>query len=148
MDNQTTPTPAYVLPSSPSFSPTSTQRITNSRLAQFFTVADPLAVKRSVNIETSSRGRHNHNHYVNPASVRGSTINDVDAPGESSSLSARYNENILEAESISGDPTATFAPIRSGPLAASVADPSLTGTSVQAGVTDLPQTSSTGIGVA
>lgn len=135
------PYPAYVLPSSPSFNPTDTQRVTNSRLSKFFTAPDPTAVKRSMNIETTSR----HNHYINPDAVRGSGINDVDSPGESDSLSARYSENIIEAQSISADPTAESSTEVSGPLATSITDPSVLGTSMQAGATDLPQSSSTGV---
>lgn len=94
-----------------------------------------------MNIETTSR----HNHYINPDAVRGSGINDVDSPGESDSLSARYSENIIEAQSISADPTAESSTEVSGPLATSITDPSVPGTSMQAGATDLPQSSSTGV---
>lgn len=112
------PYPAYVLPSSPAFSPTNTQRVTNSRLSKFFTVTDPVAVRRAVNIETTNR----HISYVNP--VRGAIVNTVDSPEGAADLAAKYNENIIEAQSISADPTVESSTETSGALATSLTDPS------------------------
>lgn len=90
---------SYVLPYINGFDPTSTQRQTASRLGKFFITPDPLSVRRSTVI-APNRG-WTQGSPENPTVRASSDINETDSPGENSSLTEKYNEQILGAESVS-----------------------------------------------
>lgn len=89
------PYPSYVFPHIEGFTPTETQRQTGSRLSKYFIVPDPIAVRRALKIGSSG---------APDVSWRNSPlINSVDSPGSDGTLSAKYSENIKEAESVTTD---------------------------------------------
>lgn len=89
----TNPHAGYVLPFINGFDPTETQRQTGSRLATYFMVPDPLAVRRATKLES----RTDNTLGVSLAGRRTGLTNTVDTPAENQSLSDKYGEQILPA---------------------------------------------------
>lgn len=96
------PSPIYVLPFLETFGSTSTQRVTGSRLSSFFIVPDPLSVRRALKLQRRATDDPTPQ-FQGVASRASPDINEVDSPGDSGTVAARYNEVIVEASYGEGD---------------------------------------------
>jgi murein DD-endopeptidase MepM/ murein hydrolase activator NlpD len=98
------PHPVYVLPALKGFNATDTQRKVSSRLSTYFIVPDPQSVRRSIKTQRTPENMALAN-IMGVAGRSSPFFNEVDTSGDANSVSARYNEKIVESVMGSSDPT-------------------------------------------